>query len=36
MIFIKVQVDGKFFGRTPNRQWRSLREPQVQGEIPKV
>lgn len=32
MIFTKVQVDGKFFGRTANRQWRSLREPQVQGK----
>jgi hypothetical protein len=29
MIFAKVRVDGRFFGRIGNRQWRNLPEPQV-------
>jgi hypothetical protein len=36
MIFTRAQVDSKFSGRTANRQWRSLREPQVQAEILKL
>jgi len=36
MTFTKMQIDGKLFGRTANPQWRSLREPEFQGEIQKV